>query len=559
MSSVTHEPRGARSWRDGAVASWITSLDHKRIGVMYVAAAGVFTAVALVVTVLMATQHLRPDLSIVTGNAYRGSVTVHGVLLVFFVLTPLVLGLATALVPLQIGARGITHPGLVTVAFWLLVFGGLAFTLSALGSGGTGRSAWTAYPPLSLAGSGNGEELLLLGLLLATLAVALTATCLLRTILRLRAPGMGWGNVPAFTVSIAVYAAAALLASLVSIGGLVLTLIARESSGTLDFLTDGQTPVLRDATFWLFGNPGAYLLLIPAIGITGEIISVFAGRVRLGGTALRSLLALFAVSLGLVWLHHTLSVSQGTRPATILLVLALVVAVPGAVVLIALARGAAAGLGGRPAAPLPWALGATVLAALGGLSGLFLAIWGSDRDLRGTAFATGHAHLILFGPLLFALAAGLVYWWPKLTGRLLDEKASLGAFARGVPLLRGAGADAAPRRRCRSGTERSHLRRPLRPCGVQPDRVARRVRGLSRVARPARSGPPLRAGRAPRRERSVAGGHPRVVHDLTSPAPQLRHGARCDQLTAIARHPQPGRGSRWRLIAPRSPRARSCG
>lgn len=433
MSSVTHEPRGARSWRDGAVASWITSLDHKRIGVMYVAAAGVFTAVALVVTVLMATQHLRPDLSIVTGNAYRGSVTVHGVLLVFFVLTPLVLGLATALVPLQIGARGITHPGLVTVAFWLLVFGGLAFTLSALGSGGTGRSAWTAYPPLSLAGSGNGEELLLLGLLLATLAVALTATCLLRTILRLRAPGMGWGNVPAFTVSIAVYAAAALLASLVSIGGLVLTLIARESSGTLDFLTDGQTPVLRDATFWLFGNPGAYLLLIPAIGITGEIISVFAGRVRLGGTALRSLLALFAVSLGLVWLHHTLSVSQGTRPATILLVLALVVAVPGAVVLIALARGAAAGLGGRPAAPLPWALGATVLAALGGLSGLFLAIWGSDRDLRGTAFATGHAHLILFGPLLFALAAGLVYWWPKLTGRLLDEKASLGAFALAFP------------------------------------------------------------------------------------------------------------------------------
>ncbi|MFN0154489.1 MAG: cbb3-type cytochrome c oxidase subunit I [Gaiella sp.] len=410
----------------------MTSLDHKRIGVMYIAAAGVFTAIAVVLTVLMATQQLRPDLSIVTGNAYRGTVTVHGVLLVSFVLTPLVLGLAVAVTPLQLGARGISHPGAVAVAFWLLVSGGLAFVLSALGTGGTARSGWTAYPPLSLVSEQTGEDLLLIALLLTAVAVAVTAACLLRTIMRGRAEGLTADRLPAFTISVGVYAGAALVAAVISAVGLILLLVARGSSGTADFLTSGDSQLLGDGTFWLFGNPGAYLLLIPAVGIAVEVVRTFAGEVSLGAGALRALLALLAVTLGLVWLHHTLSVSQGERPATVLLVLAVLSAGPVALLVASLLKGAAGGRG-RPQPPLPWALAATVLLLLGGLSGIFFAIWGSDRDLRGTAFTTGHSHLILFGPVLFALVAGLVYWWPKLTGRLLDERLTLAAFGLSFP------------------------------------------------------------------------------------------------------------------------------
>jgi cytochrome c oxidase subunit 1 len=416
MSSTS---QSAAAWHRGRVASWLVSVDHKRIGALYLGWAGVFFLIAGILTLLMRLQMTRPDATILGSGTYRGVLTMHGTLLVFFVLAPVVTGLATYLVPLMIGARRIAMPGLAATSLWLFVFAGTAVVLSALAGGGASQAGWTGFPPLALVQQGNGVDLWLIGLLLLSLSLLGSAANLVATIRSLRTDGMEWSCTPVFAWAVYVWSWLTIVLVPVAAIGLTLVLLERQFSGSFDFFLDGDT--VEPKLIWLFGQAFAYVAIVPVLGIVAEIVAVFSGRaianVRL---LVQSLVALGGLMI-LVVVYHAYSTGVGRKPSVLLLLLAVIASVPtGAAVWLLTGSLWRARSALRWTAPLLFAAGAVVLLAVGILSALVLAVLGSDRGLRGTAFGVAHAHYLLWGTALFALLGGLVYWWPKIFGRLLD-------------------------------------------------------------------------------------------------------------------------------------------
>jgi len=415
MSSTTQP---TADWHRGRVASWLVSVDHKRIGALYLGWAGVFFVIAGVLTLLMRLQMTRPDASILGSGTYRGVLTMHGTLLVFFVLLPVVTGLATYIVPLMIGSRTIAMPGSAAVALWLFVFGGGAVTLSAFAGGGASQAGWTGLPPLALAQQGNGVDLWLMGLLLLAISLLLSATNLIATIRALRMEGMEWSNTPMFAWAVYVWSWLSIVLVPIAALGLLFILLERSFSGSFDFFLDGDT--VEPKLIWLFGQSFAYAALVPIFGILAELVAVFAGRAVASARLLgQALVGIGSLTIALV-LYHAYSTGVGSKPSVVLLLLAVVATIPSVVALWLLEStlwSARASL--RFTAPLLFAGGAIVLFGIGLLSALVLAIFGNDRDLRGTAFGVAHAHYLLWGTALLTMLGGVVYWWPKIFGRLL--------------------------------------------------------------------------------------------------------------------------------------------
>ncbi len=418
MSSTTQP---TADWHRGRVASWLVSVDHKRIGALYLGWAGLFFVIAGILTLLMRLQVTRPDASILGSGTYRGVLTMHGTLLVFFVLLPVVTGLATYLVPLMIGARRVAMPGAAAMALWLFVFGGAAVTLSAFAGGGASQAGWTGFPPLALAQSGNGVGLWLMGLLLLSISLMLSAANLIATIRTLRTDGMDWSRAPLFTWSVYVWSWLTLVLVPIAAIGLLLVLLEREYSGSFDFFLDGDT--VDPKLIWLFGQSFAYAALVPVFGILAEIVAVFAGR----AIANARLLALSLIGVGgltiLLVLYHAYSTGIGKKPSVLLLLLAVVATIPSVVAIGLVARALWDARGSlRWTAPLLFAGGAIFLFGIGLLSALVLVFVGNSRELRGTAFGVAHAHYLLWGTALLAMLGGVTYWWPKIFGRLLGER-----------------------------------------------------------------------------------------------------------------------------------------
>jgi len=418
MSSSTQP---AADWHRGRVASWLVSVDHKRIGALYLGWAGLFFVIAGVLTLLMRLQLTRPDAAILGEGTYRGVLTMHGTLLVFFVLLPIVTGLATYIVPLMIGARTIALPGSAGVALWLFVFGGAAVTLSAFAGGGASQAGWTGLPPLALAQQGNGVDLWLMGLLLLSISLLLSATNLIATIRSLRMDGMDWSNTPMFAWAVYVWSWLSVVLVPIAALGLLFILLERSFSGSFDFFLDGDR--IEPGLVWLFGQSFAYAALVPVFGILAELVAVFAGRAVASGRVLgQALVGIGGLTIALV-LYHTYSTGVGSKPNVVLLLLAIVATIPSVVALWLLVSTLAGARGSlRWTAPLLFAGGAIVLFGIGLLSALVLAILGNDRGLRGTAFGVAHAHYLLWGTALLAMLGGVVYWWPKVFGRLLGER-----------------------------------------------------------------------------------------------------------------------------------------
>jgi len=419
MSSTTQP---TAEWHRGRVTSWLVSVDHKRIGALYLGWAGIFSLIAGVLTLLMRLQVTRPDASILGSGTYRGVLTMHGTLLVFFVLIPAVTGLATFLVPLMIGSKRIAMPGLAAAALWLFVFAGAAVVLSAFAEGGSSHAGWTGSAPLSLTQEGNGVRLWLIGLFLLAISVVASAVNLVATIRSLRADGMAWSSTPMFVWSVYVWSWATIVLAPVAAVGLGLLLLERRFSGSFDFfLTADQT--VKPGLIWLFGQSFAYVALVPALGIVAEIVAVFAGRAITNARVLaQSFVGIGGLALLLV-LYHAYSAEIGKKPSVLLLLLAVVAASPSVVALWLLKSTlwkARASL--HWTAPLLFAGGALVLFGIGLLSALVLAVFGNDRGLRGTAFGVAHAHYLLWGTALLAMLGGIVYWWPKIFGRLLGTR-----------------------------------------------------------------------------------------------------------------------------------------
>ena len=410
-------------WKRGRVASWLTTADHKRIGILYIATSLVFFAVGGLLSVLMRAQLATPNESVITREDYNELLTIHGTTMVFLVVVPILAGLGNCLVPLMIGARDMAFPRLNALSYWLFLLGGIVLYTSFAASGGAADAGWTSYPPLSENGfsHGNGQDLWILSLHLLAVSSLLGAINFLATIHNMRAPGMTWMRLPLFVWSIEAFAVLLVLILPVIGGGLTLLLLDRQT-GTHFFLPEeGGSALLYQHVFWFFGHPEVYVMILPAMGIISEVIPVFSRKPIFGYKAIAfSTMGIAFVSM-LVWAHHLFTVGLSSGLQGYFMVASMLVGVPTGVKILnwiaTIWRGNL-----HFDTPMLFALSFIALFTVGGLSGIFLAAFPVDWQVHDTYYVVAHFHYTLFGGAIFAIFAGLYYWWPKIFGRLLDER-----------------------------------------------------------------------------------------------------------------------------------------
>jgi cytochrome c oxidase subunit I len=410
-------------WRRGRVASWITTVDHKRIGLLYIGTSLAFFAAGGILALLMRAQLAQADESFITRNTYNELFTIHGTTMIFLFIVPFWAGLANYLVPLMIGARDMAFPRLNALSYWLFLFGGVTMFLSFLANGGAAKAGWYSYPPLSekFFSPGSGQDLWILSLHLVAISSLVGAINFICTIHNMRAPGMSWMRLPLFVWAIEVYSI--LLVIVLPVIGVALTfLLLDRQAGTHFYLPDqGGSALLYQHLFWFFGHPEVYIIILPGMGVISEVIPVFSRKPIFGYKAI----AFSTVAIGfysmLVWAHHMFSVGLPNFLNVFFMLSSMVIAVPtGVKIFNWIATTWRGNLIFDTA--LLWALGFIAVFTIGGLSGIFLAAFPVDWQVTDTYYVVAHMHYVMFGGGVFAVFAGLYYWWPKLFGRLLDER-----------------------------------------------------------------------------------------------------------------------------------------
>jgi cytochrome c oxidase subunit 1 len=428
--AVSGETLPARpAWYEGRFAGWLTTTDHKRIGILYVGTSLVFFVAAGTMALLMRTQLMQANEGFLGGDTYNELMTIHGTAMVFLVVVPILAGFANFLVPLMIGARDMAFPRLNALTYWLFLFGGVTLLLSFFAEGGAAKTGWTIYPPLSESfyTPGTGVDLWILSVHLLALSSLFGAINFIVTIHNMRAAGMTWMRMPLFVWTIEVYAGLLLAVLPVLAVGATLLLSDRQL-GTHFFLPqEGGSSVLFQHVFWFFGHPEVYIIILPAMGIISEVIPVFARKPIFGYKAVAFSTVGIAFFSMLVWAHHMFAVGMPSWLNAFFMISSLTVAVPTGVKvfnwLATLWRGNISF-----DTPMLFALGFLGTFVMGGLTGIFLAAYPIDWQVHDTYFVVAHFHYTLFGGAIFGIFAGLHYWWPKMFGRRLSEGLGKASF-----------------------------------------------------------------------------------------------------------------------------------
>jgi cytochrome c oxidase subunit I len=420
--AVDVEPYPARvPWTHGRVASWLTTTDHKRIGILYISTSLLFFVAGGILALLMRAQLATPNENFITKDSYSELFTMHGTTMVFLVVVPFLAGFGNYLVPLMIGARDVAFPRLNALSYWLFVLGGVVLYSSWFASGGAPQAGWTSYVPLSEQTPGNGQDLWILSLHVLTIASLIGAINFLVTIWRMRTRGMSRMRMPLFVWTIEAYSALLVIVLPALSAGLTLLLLDRQV-GTHFFLPDeGGSALLWQHVFWFFGHPEVYIMILPAMGIVSEVIPVFARKPVFGYTAIALSTAGIAVISLFVWAHHMFATGIPVGLQAFFMISTMLVAVPTGVKIF---NWLATTWRGNLIldTPMLYALGFIAIFTLGGLSGIFLAVFPFDWDVTDTYYVVAHLHYVLFGGSIFGIFAGLYYWWPKMFGRVLDER-----------------------------------------------------------------------------------------------------------------------------------------
>ena len=407
-------------WTRGRVASWITTVDHKRIGILYIATSLVFFVLGGVEAMLMRAQLATSSQSVVNEDTYNQLFTMHGTTMIFFVVVPLLAGFANFLVPLMVGARDVAFPRVNALSYWLFALGGLVLYLAWFADQGAPSNGWTSYPPLSVADPGHGQDLWIVALHLAGLSSVLGAINFLVTIHNMRTAGMTWMRMPLFVWSIEVFSWLLIFALPAIVAGLTMLLLDRQA-GTAFFRPDeGGSSVLYQHLFWFFGHPEVYVMILPVFGIISEVIPVFSRKPIFGYKAIVYSTIFIGFYSMLVWGHHMFTVGLPNWLLIVFMVTTMTIAVPtGMKIFNWIATTWRGNL--LLATPMLFALGFIGVFVLGGISGIFLAVFPFDWQVHDTYFVVAHLHYVLFGGSMFGIFAGLYYWWPKMFGRRLDE------------------------------------------------------------------------------------------------------------------------------------------
>jgi cytochrome c oxidase subunit 1 len=417
-------PPAAVDWRRGKVTSWLTTTDHKRIGILYIVTSLLFFGAGGIMALLIRSQLATPNEHVVGTDTYNQLFTIHGTTMVFLFVVPILAGFGNYLVPLMIGARDMAFPRLNALSYWLFLFGGVVLLCSFLAKGGAASASWTMYPPLSGKefSPGHGVDLWILSIHLLSIASLIGAINFVVTIVNMRTAGMSWLRMPLFIWSILTYAILLILVLPVLSGGLTLLLIDRNFSGSHFFKPDqGGSVVLWQHVFWFFGHPEVYIMILPAFGMISEIIPVFSRKPIFGYKAVAfSTLGIAFFSM-LVWAHHLFTTGYGNGLNGFFMVSSVIIAIPtGVKILNWLATMWRGNISFDT--PMLFALGFLALFVIGGLTGMFVAAFPVDWQVHNTYFVVAHFHYTLVGGSVFAIFAGLYYWWPKMFGRKLNEK-----------------------------------------------------------------------------------------------------------------------------------------
>jgi cytochrome aa3-600 menaquinol oxidase subunit 1 len=410
-------------WRE-----WLTTVDHKRIGIMYLISALLMLFRGGADAIMMRAQTAVPDSTLLTAQEYNEVFTTHGVVMIIFMAMAFIMALMNFVVPLQIGARDVAFPRLNAVSFWFYFFGAMLFNISFV-IGGSPDAGWTSYFPLA----GNefsksvGTNYYMFALQISGLGTLITGINFITTILKMRAPGMTLMKMPMFTWS-------ALITNLIIVFAFpVLTIVL--IMGTMDrlfgthfFATDhGGMDMLWANLFWVWGHPEVYILVLPAFGIYSEIISTFARRNLYGYKSM--VMSMVAISLlsFLVWVHHFFTMGQGAFVNSIFSITTMAIAVPTGIKifnwLFTLRKGKI-----EFTVPMLYSLGFIPIFTIGGVTGVMLGMASADYQYHNTMFLVAHFHLVIIPGVVFAMIAGLTYWWPKMFGFILNERIGKWAF-----------------------------------------------------------------------------------------------------------------------------------
>jgi cytochrome c oxidase subunit I len=412
---------GRVPWTRGRFASWLTTTDHKRIGILYISTSLFFFVAGGILALLMRAQLAVPNEHFITKDSYNELFTMHGTTMVFLVVVPILAGFGNYLIPLMIGARDVAFPRLNALSYWLFLFGGVVLYGSWFASGGAPRAGWTSYVPLSVQSPGTGQDLWILSLHILTLASLIGAVNFVVTIWRMRTPGMTRMRMPLFVWALEAYSVLLIIVLPALSAGLTMLLLDRQV-GTHFFLpAQGGSALLWQHVFWFFGHPEVYIMILPAMGIISEVIPVFARKPVFGYPAIALATAGIAVISLFVWAHHMFATGIPIGLQAFFMISTMLVAVPtGVKIFNWLATTWRGNL--LLTTPMLYALGFIAVFTLGGLSGIFLAVFPFDWDVTDTYYVVAHLHYVLFGGSILGVFAGLYYWWPKMFGRVLDEK-----------------------------------------------------------------------------------------------------------------------------------------
>ena len=401
--------------------SWVTSVDHKQIGLMYIVSSLLFLILGVAEAMLMRIQLIRPANHFLSPGMYNQIFTMHGTTMVFLVAMPLLFGFSVYLIPLMIGARDMAFPRLNALGYWLYLFGGLMMYFSFM-AGGAPAAGWFSYAPLTEKGYSftHGIDYWALSLLVMGAGSVATGINLIVTVITLRAPGMRLSRVPLFVWMVFINSFLVVLAIPPLNAALVMILTDRLLGSHFFAPASGGSALMWQNYFWMFGHPEVYILALPAFGVISEVIPVFSRKVMYGtGFTAVATVGIGFLSFG-VWLHHMFATGMNFVVLYIFAASSMLIAVPTGIKVF---NWIATMWGGsiRFTTAMLFAIAFLIQFTVGGLSGVTFSAIPIDWQLTDSYFVVAHIHYVLLGGTLFAMFAGTYYWFPKMTGRMLSE------------------------------------------------------------------------------------------------------------------------------------------
>src|SRR5690349_13980849 len=407
----------------GGLYEWLTTTDHKKIGIMYVINSFLFFLIGGIFALLVRTELAAPGIQLFTNeHVYNEAFSIHATVMIFLFIIPMLAGLGNLAVPLMIAAPDMAFPRVTALSFWMLPLGGMLLLAGFLTPGGAAAAGWTSYPPLSerlpLSSPGPGQDLWIAAIILIGTSSILGGINFLVTIFKMRAPGMTLFRMPIMVWTILVTSVLVVMATPVITSALVMLYIDRDYGGSFFNFQTGGIPVLYQNVFWFYSHPAVYVMVLPAMGVISEVLPVFSRKPLFGYKAF-----IFATAgigaLGFsVWAHHMFTTGAVFLPFFSLLTF--LIAVPTGVKMFnwvfTMFRGQL-----TFSTPLIFAIGFLTMFLIGGINGAFSAAVPVDFALHDTYWVVAHLHYVLFGGSVFGVFAGIYYWFPKMTGRMLDE------------------------------------------------------------------------------------------------------------------------------------------